>query len=85
MLFWNQNGIHRDTKKRKLANTVLVPKRHKKVQKIKKILFFSETIHSKLSKDVPNVFKTILEQILCFDEVWSHMAKSAILAIFGEK
>ena len=38
----------------------------------------------KLTKDVPTVFKTFLEQILCFDEVWSHMAKSAIFAIFGE-
>ena len=38
----------------------------------------------KLSKDVPTVFKTHLEQILCFDEVWSQSAKSAILAVFAE-
>ena len=49
-----------------------------------KIFNFSKTMEFKLSKDVPTVFKTFLEQILCFDEVWSHMAKSAILAIFGE-
>ena len=45
---------------------------------------FSKTMEFELSKDVPTVFKTFLEQILCFDEVWSHMAKGAILVIFGE-
>ena len=29
--FWNQNGIIQNCKKRKPNNTVLVPKRHKKV------------------------------------------------------
>ena len=55
----------------------------KKCEKMK-IFIFSKTMDCKLSKDVPTVFKTFLEQILCFDEVWSHMAKSAISAIFGE-
>ena len=31
VLFWNQNGIIQNCKKRKPNNTVLVPKRHKKV------------------------------------------------------
>ena len=55
----------------------------KKYEKLK-FSIFSKTIEFKLSKDVLTVFKTFLEQILCFDEVWSHMAKSAIFAIFGE-
>ena len=47
-------------------------------------MIFFENIDFKLSHGVCTVFEIFFEQILCFDEVWSHMAKSAILVIFGE-
>ena len=39
---------------------------------------------SQLSKDVPTIFRSFLEQILDSDVVWSKMAKLAIFAVFGE-
>ena len=83
MPFWNQNGIHRNTKKQNQLIPFWLQKGTKKCGKLK-ILNFLKTMEFKLSKDVPTVFKTFLEQILCFGEVWSTLAKSAILAIFGE-
>ena len=38
----------------------------------------------KLSNDAPTMPKTFLEHILSIFEVWSTLAKNAILAIFGE-
>ena len=36
----------------------------------------------KLSNNVPTMFRSCLERILCNGEVWSKSPKSAILAIF---
>ena len=47
-------------------------------------IIFSKNMDSQLSKDVPTMFQTFLEQILGSDVVWSKMTKHAIFAIFGQ-
>ena len=44
---------------------------------------FSQNVDLQLSKDVPTMFQTLLEQILGSDVIWLKMAKNVILAIFG--
>ena len=44
---------------------------------------FSQNMEFQLSKDVPTMSQTFLEQILGSDVVWSKMAKNVIFAIFG--
>ena len=73
MPFWNHNGIVWFSFFTVFNNTVLVPKKHKKV-----------SIAVKLSNDAPTISKTFLERILSKYEVWSTSTKNAILAIFGE-
>ena len=61
--------------------------RSKKVQKIEKAFMkfnFLQNVDLQLSKDVPTMFQTLLEQILGSDVVWSKMTKNDILAIFGD-
>ena len=41
-------------------------------------------MESQLSKDVPTIFRSFLEQIVASDVVWSKMAKLAIFAVFGD-
>ena len=83
MPFWNQNGIIQNCKNQKPNNTVLVPKKHQKVQKIHK-KYFSETMDFELSNDAPTMPKTFLEHILSIFEVWSTSVKNAILPDFGD-
>ena len=45
---------------------------------------FSQNVDFQLSKDVPTMFQTFLEQILGSDVVRSKIAKSVIFAIFGK-
>ena len=59
----------------------------KKVQKSKKNFrnFLFRKLWSLSFQKTPLPYlKTHLEQILCFDEVWSQSAKSAIFAVFAE-
>ena len=41
-------------------------------------------MESQLSKDVPTIFRSFLEQIVASDVNWSKMAKLAIFAVFGQ-
>ena len=52
----------------------------------KKIIknIFSKNMDRKLSKDVPTILRTFLDQILRFGELWLRSAKNAILAIFSD-
>ena len=47
-------------------------------------IIFMENMESQLSKDVPTMFRSYLEQILACDVVWSKSAKITIFAIFGQ-
>ena len=47
-------------------------------------IIFSKNVDFQLSKDVPTMFQTFLEQILGSDVVWSKIAKNGIFAIFGK-
>ena len=41
-------------------------------------------MESQLSKDVPIILRSFLEQIVASDIVWAKMAKLAIFAVFGQ-
>ena len=80
MPFWNQNGIIG-------FPFWMIPFWFQKGTKnyknfIKNIS--SKNMDFQLSKDVPTIFQSFLEQILGSDVVWSKMAKTAIFAIFGQ-
>ena len=45
-------------------------------------IIFSENMDRKLSKDVPGMFKSFLERILSFFEIWWKSEKSGFFAIF---
>ena len=77
--FWNQNGI---IKNEKLIIPFWFQKGTKKCKNFMKIIF-SENMDSQLSKDVPTMFQSFLEQILGPDVVWSKMTKHAIFATFS--
>ena len=47
-------------------------------------IIFSENMESQLSKDVPTIFRSFLEQIVASDVGWSKMVKLAIFAVFGQ-
>ena len=47
-------------------------------------LFFSKNMEFQLFKDVPTIYRKVLEQILWSDVVWSKMEKIAVFAIFGQ-
>ena len=55
----------------------------KKYENFMKSIFL-KNMDSQLSKDVPTIFRSFLEQILDSDVVWSKMAKLVIFADFGQ-
>ena len=76
--FWNQNGMVD-------FHFLMIPfwfqKGTKKCKILMKIIFL-ENMDFQLSKDVPTMFRSFLEQILGSDVVWSKIEKIEFLAIF---
>ena len=80
MPFWNQNGMVDFT-------FLMIPFWFQKGTKKYKIfmkIIFSKNMESQLSKDVPTIFRSFPEQIVASDEVWSKMAKLAILQFLAK-